>query len=736
MMDTPSSECHSSGESSAATLYRDGMYRQAASEFHNISRKRPHADRSDSSKTRLRALASEADALLCVVRSLTNVDLEYPLRCDYALKSNRRYREALFGTLQEFITDQSTSDMRRRIIAVVESLLLALVSAVWLYVQTQKVVLARDIVLEDMRRLLPILSGCRDSGEGSLLPPRKEMLREIEKVVSSHSVAWRQLGHALRVLDFMVTNGEEDQAPSPPCTASPKPDNDEDAVDASLSQLGVRELLLEALRLDQRLQNDPQCPPVFTRRSRDQFLGRAVSIERSAAVAGENIAVRIKTLIHAVERARAADVSNTDSSSRELATTLEAHLGGNTSSATSWNLLGCLKASYDVDGALQSFHKSHELDPTRPGRNPSQSTTRLFCRDRITSECLLSFIVSTFCTTETVFNMAKCFLAFGDTARAQDLLVFLRQAAQPDPKQSTRLTAYRLSTPTSYTASNDLLTISWACYLVATLEGNVTVQLEAIDSLRDKGFKSTWVTLALGFSYLRAGTFRRAYKSLQTSKKKELGSRLENAALELYEAEAAVKGLGDTSLVPPSLLGAPGELQLGARSTTEMLLGSTKDFGLFGDEISAVLWNGRGLSCLAHGRPHDALMCFRDACQSMKRLSSVPHCRKSVCMQPFYNLALLLWVEKRVAEACEVWMSARGSPWTSLNTQQLTLALKKSVEEYREYLPLSPEDFLVWQPPTGVAREDILLLDIIMLQSALHLGNDGKLVALLQGPGF
>jgi hypothetical protein len=372
----PLVECPSSGEWSAATLYKDGMYRQAASEYRSMSRKRPHADHSDSSKTRLRALASEADALLCEVRSLTNVDLEYPLRCENALKANRRYREALFGMLQELSTDQSTSVIHRRSITVVESLLLALVSAVWLYLRTQKVILARDIVLEAMRRLLPILSGRHGSGE-SLLPLRTEMYHEIERCVSSNSVAWRQLCHALRVLDFMVMNSEEEQTSLPTCTNSPKPDNDDDAVDASLSQLEVRELLLEVLRLDQRLRSDPQCPPVVTRRSRDHFLEQAVSIERSAAIAGETIAVRIKTLIHAVEVARTG-VSNTESSSRELATTLEAHLGGNTSSAATWNILGCLKASYDVDGALQSFHKSHELDPRRRGRNPSQLTTRIF----------------------------------------------------------------------------------------------------------------------------------------------------------------------------------------------------------------------------------------------------------------------------------------------------------------------------------------------------------------------
>jgi hypothetical protein len=330
--------------------------------------------------------------------------------------------------------------------------------------------------------------------------------------------------------------------------------------------------------------------------------------------------------------------------------------------------------------------------------------------------------------------MAKCFLSFGDSARALDLLMFLCQSAQPDPKQSTRLTTYRLYTP-SHAASNDLLTISWACYLAATIEGNVTVQLEAVDYLRDKGFKSAWVTLALVFSYLQAGTFRRAYKLFQARKTEQIGSLLENAAVELYEAEVAVKGLGDMSLMPP-LLAAPGELQLGARSTPEMLLGPTKDSELFADEISALLRNGGGLSCLVHGRPHDALVCFREACQSMRRLSSDPHNRKIICIQPFFNLALLLWVENQVAEACEVWISARGSPWAGLNTHQLTSALKESVEEYKEYMPSSPDNFSVWQPPNVVARGDSLLLDIILLQSALHLGNDGKLVALLQGPGF
>jgi hypothetical protein len=271
--------------------------------------------------------------------------------------------------------------------------------------------------------------------------------------------------------------------------------------------------------------------------------------------------------------------------------------------------------------------------------------------------------------------------------------------------------------------------------MAAILEGNVTAQLEAIDSLRDKGFKSTWVALVLGFSYLQAGTFHRAYRYLQNRKKIETGNLLENAALELYEAEAAVKGLGDMSLMP-SFFAAPGGLQLGARSKTEMLISSTEHSGLFEDEISAVLKNGRGLSCLAHGRPHDALVFFREACQSMKRLSSCAHSRKIVCLQPFFNLALLLWAESRVAEACEVWLSARGIPWDSLNTQQLTSALKRSVEEYKKYLPSSPDDFSAWQPHSDLAQGDILLLDIILLQSALHLGNDGKLVALLQSPGF
>jgi hypothetical protein len=94
--------------------------------------------------------------------------------------------------------------------------------------------------------------------------------------------------------------------------------------------------------------------------------------------------------------------------------------------------------------------------------------------------------------------MAKCFLSFGDSARALDLLMFLRQAAQVDPKQSTRLTAYRFSTA-SHVASHDLLTMSWACYLAATLEGNVT-QLEAIDSLCD-GDSSRLVT-GLGFVFV------------------------------------------------------------------------------------------------------------------------------------------------------------------------------------------------------------------------------------------
>jgi hypothetical protein len=256
---------------------------------------------------------------------------------------------------------------------VVESLLLALVSVVWLYLQTQKASLARDAVLEDIRRLSPILSGRHGSGE--IILPRTEMFRQVENVVPSNSSAWLQFCQSLRVLDFVMVDSQEDKASLPTDDAVSSSD---DAVDASLSQVRVRELLLQALRLDRRLRNDPQCPPVLTKRSRDQFLDQAVSIESSATV-GESIAVRIKTMIHAVETA-GAEMSDTDSTSQELAATLEAHLGRSMSSAAAWNLLGCLKASYDVDGALQSFIRSHELDSSRPGTNPSLSTadTSLF----------------------------------------------------------------------------------------------------------------------------------------------------------------------------------------------------------------------------------------------------------------------------------------------------------------------------------------------------------------------
>jgi hypothetical protein len=58
------------------------------------------------------------------------------LRCEYALKANRRYREALFGMLQELYGSVNPV-IQRRTIAVVESLLCSGIGGAWLYLQTQ-----------------------------------------------------------------------------------------------------------------------------------------------------------------------------------------------------------------------------------------------------------------------------------------------------------------------------------------------------------------------------------------------------------------------------------------------------------------------------------------------------------------------------------------------------------------------------------------------------------------------
>ena len=366
-----------SSSCSASELYKDARYREAASEFHQKSRKRPRAEHIHANKVKkanLRALACQADALLCEVRSQLIVSPDYDNLCKDALEANGRYRIAVFVILQQLAVDESPVSERRRI-AVLEALLLALVSASWLYLQTNKVRLARDVVVEDLYRMSPVLLGSRRASEETILVPLPEVLHRLGKAMPSKSIAWGQFVHTLRVLGFMA-EGEGTKSPFPIDRMEACDDTSSSTalVDGSpVVELRVRELLLEVLKLDRQIQSDLNGSHVLTSRLRDQLLEQAVSIERSegATTTARSIALRVQTLIHAVHATRGNGGSDIERSHRDLAVTLEKQLGRSfLSDAAGWNLLGCVKATYDVDGALKSFLQSHELDPARTGEDP------------------------------------------------------------------------------------------------------------------------------------------------------------------------------------------------------------------------------------------------------------------------------------------------------------------------------------------------------------------------------
>lgn len=325
--------------------------------------------------------------------------------------------------------------------------------------------------------------------------------------------------------------------------------------------------------------------------------------------------------------------------------------------------------------------------------------------------------------TESGFNVAKCFLSIGESSHGRDILASLSQSTQVDLDHSNKpATPYILSND-SETRRGEQAVRSWALYLASTLDEDVSSQLEAIDGLSDKTVRDSWAFLARVFSYLQSGSFLRAYRLMQASENLRLCP-LERLTMDLYRAEAVVRGSLDTSLLPPltPLHDSSCELVL-----TDSTLESS---GPYNAEILTVLDNNRGMLHLVHGRKQDAVECFRRACKVTNRFLATNLCSQQVFLPLLFNQSLLLWTDKKVTEACAAWFPIRNNgPLNPLQAQAhgIPLMIQKCLDEYETRHGS-------FQQSRDAQHQSWLLLDFILLMSAEGVRERDTLASLLQNP--
>jgi tetratricopeptide (TPR) repeat protein len=347
-------------DKSPEDLYRDGFFQQAASNFCCLARKRSRAEMtSPSEKVELQRLAWEADAALCEVRSCTVQDTKkFVSMCKRAIDSNRRYSRALFDILDTLKSEWKSGHSRKKQ-RTLEAILLAAVAASWLYLQMPDHRMALDILVEDLRLILTTSqSTCK------LLLPLVEMLHRLEANVTTTCGALREFRHTLDVVCAMngICSNRIDGQASEFTSLIEQP-----TTDASATRLRVRQFLLRAL-LTHKQQKQAESGLLSMNRCRDVSLEKAWALEPSFVEASDGLARRVRTVVRAVDMTVNANCDPLKKAEViSLADELESFLGRTPVFASLWNLLGCLRATYDAERALKAFDRAYKLDPSSRG---------------------------------------------------------------------------------------------------------------------------------------------------------------------------------------------------------------------------------------------------------------------------------------------------------------------------------------------------------------------------------
>lgn len=233
--------------------YHGGQYKQAAEDFAHLAdvdtavgwkrNKRPRPEHLLSVQ-----LAWEADSALCRARSYGTPEL-----LKEALRANERYRRVLQGSVAENNRNP-----------IVFNMLLAAVSAIWLHMKLDDIVMARTVAWECLQWACSVVTNTKNA-----IWTQDEALKLLSQALSNSDHSVRSMAHALSILELVssretccknVTHGDK------------KALEEEQESAATSKQLIAKQQLLRALSLHKvYLEGDSTA-----RHLRDEYLNGAL----------------------------------------------------------------------------------------------------------------------------------------------------------------------------------------------------------------------------------------------------------------------------------------------------------------------------------------------------------------------------------------------------------------------------------------------------------------------------
>jgi hypothetical protein len=241
---------------SGRSNYNAGLYKQAAEDFARSAEvdtvtgwkrnKRPQPEHALSPQS-----AFEADAALCRARSSGT-----PESLKEALEINEGYRRVLRGACACAETDRD---------AIVSSMLLAAVSAIWLHMKLDDIVMARTVAWECLQWTCSLVTNTRNA-----IWTEHEALKLLSRVLpkADHSVC--SMTHALNILELASPRGN-------PCTntarmhVEPPKEAEEESTPAS-DEFIAKQQLTRALSLHRSYREGDS----MAKHLRDEHLHRAL----------------------------------------------------------------------------------------------------------------------------------------------------------------------------------------------------------------------------------------------------------------------------------------------------------------------------------------------------------------------------------------------------------------------------------------------------------------------------
>lgn len=329
----------------------------------------------------------------------------------------------------------------------------------------------------------------------------------------------------------------------------------------------------------------------------------------------------------------------------------------------------------------------------------------------------------------------ECFSQLGKPQRAQTLLKSLWQevcSSREEPSKgraSFSTSEYTLSKSTSSNQREHHLLLLWRIFLSSSLTNDIECLLQTANALQKYNFQ--FASLANTFALLQGGRPSAAldgFERVVTSNSKDM---LWSICKSLYKVDAKLEtetrgkfGVLNSSLCEKALTMFHRDVLL------ESVPESTQQ------EFLALLHNNCGISQILDGNMDEAVKHFQSACEQLKNSESRSGGIQCGLLQPYFNLALVYWRERRINEAIDVWSTARGFPLFKPHTPillELEELLDTSMQAYFNECRCQEDDMSCHVSAWGVrhspARKQLFLMDCIVLQSAVQMRRDSFLTS-------